>query len=286
MSGLSVAPAERQYAFSDADFDRVRVLIHTCAGISLGDHKREMVYGRLSRRLRALGLTSFTDYLALLEQTQTGDEWQNFVNALTTNLTAFFREAHHFPILADFARTRAVPLAVWCCAAASGEEPYSIAMTLREALGAAADQATVLATDIDTHVLARARAAVYPQQRVDRLNESQKQRFLLRGKGTQAGRVRVKPEVTDMVTFSPLNLSASTWPIDGPFDVIFCRNVMIYFDKPTQIRILQRFAPLLRVGGLLFAGHSENFTFLSSVFRLRGQTVYELAQEAADEPYH
>ena len=158
MPGLSAAPAERQYAFSDADFDRVRVLIHARAGISLGDHKREMVYGRLSRRLRALGLTTFTDYLALLEQTRTGDEWQNFVNALTTNLTAFFREAHHFPILADFARTRALPLTVWCCAAASGEEPYSIAMTLREALGAAADQATVLATDIDTQVLARARA--------------------------------------------------------------------------------------------------------------------------------
>jgi len=239
-----------------------------------------MVYGRLSRRLRALGLTSFSQYLAVLESTQNGDEWESFINALTTNLTSFYRESHHFPVLAEFVRTRPAPVSVWCCAASTGEEPYSIAMTLREALGSRADQASVLATDIDTQVLERARAAVYPEERVERLTDSQKQRFLLRGKGAQAGRVRVKPEVADMVAFEPLNLLAPTWSIGGPFDVIFCRNVMIYFDKSTQAQILQRFAPLLKPGGLLFAGHSENFTYISSVFRLRGQTVYELTPGA------
>ncbi len=281
MLDLPTAQQERQYAFSDADFDRVRALIRARAGIALGGHKREMVYGRLSRRLRALGLNSFSQYLAVLESTQNGDEWESFINALTTNLTAFYRESHHFPVLAEFVRTRTSPVSVWCCAASTGEEPYSIAMTLREALGSRADLASVLATDIDTQVLERARAAVYPQERVERLTDSQKQRFLLRGKGAQAGRVRVKPEVADMVVFEPLNLLAPSWSIGGPFDVIFCRNVMIYFDKPTQAQILQRFAPMLKPGGLLFAGHSENFTYISAVFRLRGQTVYELTPGAA-----
>ena len=268
-------PAERQFEFREADFARVRRMIHARAGISLGEHKREMVYSRLTRRLRALGRQDFTGYLDHLESQPAAPEWEDFVNALTTNLTAFFREAHHFPILAELARSRPGPVSVWCCAASSGEEPYSIAMTLVETLGARAASATVLATDIDTQVLDRARAGIYAEERVARMDPARLKRFFLRGRGANAGQVRVRPELAAMVRFETVNLRAPTWPIAEQFDAIFCRNVMIYFDKPTQAGILKRFVPLLKAGGLLFAGHSENFTYISREFRLRGQTVYE-----------
>lgn len=267
---------ERQFEFQDADFNRVRRMIHERAGISLGSHKREMVYSRLARRLRVLGRVDFAGYLQQLESNAGDPEWEDFVNALTTNLTAFFRESHHFPILAKFAATRQEPLSIWCCAASTGEEPYSIAITLSEALGArAATSASVLATDIDTNVLQRARSAVYAYERVAKIDETRLKRFFLKGKGAATGQVRLRPETAGMVRFDTLNLLAPDWPINEKFDAIFCRNVMIYFDKPTQARILQRFAPLLKPGGLLFAGHSENFTYISQDFRLRGQTVYE-----------
>ena len=273
---------ERQFEFRDADFARVRRMIYERAGISLGEHKREMVYSRLARRLRALELGDFASYLDGLEQDPDSAEWQHFVNALTTNLTAFFREPHHFPILADLARSRPGPFAVWCCAASTGEEPYSIAITLIEALGQRAANATVYATDIDTNVLQRAREGVYPIDRVERLSPERLKRFFLRGKGARAGQVKVKPEVAAMVEFAPLNLLAADWRLgDRRFDAIFCRNVMIYFDKPTQATILQRFVPLLKPGGLLFAGHSENFTYITDAFRLRGQTVYDCVRAAA-----
>jgi chemotaxis protein methyltransferase CheR len=269
-------PVERQFEFREADFSRVRAMIHARAGISLGTHKREMVYSRLARRLRALGRVDFGSYLDQLESRPDDPEWEDFVNALTTNLTAFFRESHHFPILAKFAAARPQPVSIWCCAASTGEEPYSIAITLMEALGArAASSASVLATDIDTNVLQRARTAVYPFERVAKVEEARLKRFFLKGKGAAAGQVRVRPEVAGMVRFDTLNLLAPHWPIEEKFDAIFCRNVMIYFDKPTQARILERFAPLLKPGGLLFAGHSENFSYISRDFRLRGQTVYE-----------
>lgn len=271
---------EKQFDFRDADFDRVRRLIYQRAGISLGVHKREMVYSRLARRLRSLSQNSFTTYLDRLESESSAGEWEEFVNALTTNLTAFFREGHHFPILADFAAKRPGPVSVWCCAASTGEEPYSIAMTLCEALGSQASRARIVATDIDTNVLEKAERAVYTMDRVDKMSEERLRRFFLRGKGSNSGQVRVRPEVAQMVEFAPLNLLAPKWEVGGPFDVIFCRNVMIYFDKQTQAAILRRFVPLLKPGGLLFAGHSENFTYISQSFRLRGQTVYELAPQA------
>lgn len=278
MATAQISPAftsERQFEFRDQDFSRVRRMIYARAGISLGEHKREMVYSRLARRLRALGRQDFGGYLDHLEQEPGAAEWENFVNALTTNLTAFFRESHHFPILAEFARSRGGPVSVWCCAASTGEEPYSIAITLAETLGARASSCRVVATDIDTQVLACARAGVYPYERVSKLDESRLKRFFLRGKGENSGQVKVRPEIQEMVTFETLNLLAADWPLSERFDVIFCRNVMIYFDKPTQSKILQRFVPLLKPGGLLFAGHSENFTYISRSFRLRGQTVYD-----------
>lgn len=271
--------AERQFELTPADFRRVRTMIHERAGISLGEHKREMVYSRLSRRLRTLGRSDFTSYLDELQSRADSPEWEAFVNALTTNLTAFFREPHHFPILADYARKQG-PLSVWCAAASTGEEPYSIAITLHEALGSRASACHVLATDIDTQVIEQARAGVYPNERVAKLEKERLHRYFLKGRGTQAGMVRVKPELSQMVTFEPLNLLDASWPMKNAFDVIFCRNVMIYFDKPTQARILQRMAPLVKIGGLLFAGHSENFTYVSRDFQLRGQTVYERVRAA------
>jgi chemotaxis protein methyltransferase CheR len=271
---------ERDFVFTNQDFSRIRALIYQVAGISLSDHKRDMVYSRLARRLRARSMTVFSDYLDYLERSRDEAEWEAFTNALTTNLTSFFREAHHFPILAEFAAQRKAPLSIWCCAASTGEEPYSIAITLQEALGAGARNASILATDIDTQVLAKADAGVYSLEQGKNLSPERLRRFFLKGTGAHAGQMKVRPELKQMLKFSRLNLHEDTWPVQGPFDVIFCRNVMIYFDKPTQGRILEHFVSLMKPDGLLFAGHSENFTYVSRSFHLRGQTVYELADHA------
>ncbi|MEM4989901.1 CheR family methyltransferase [Collimonas sp. H4R21] len=280
-STRAATASARDFLLTDGDFSRVRALIHQRAGIALGEQKREMVYSRLSRRLRELGMNDFTSYLALLEGEKDSAEWQAFTNALTTNLTAFFREAHHFPLLAEHAKKCAAPVTVWCSAASTGEEPYSIAMTLIEALGSRAATASVIATDIDTQVLEKAAAGVYTMEQVSKLPLERLKRFFLKGSGARAGQVRIRPEVAAMVKFGQLNLLDTQWGLKEPFDVIFCRNVMIYFDKPTQNRILQRFAPLMKPQGLLFAGHSENFSYASQPFRLRGQTVYELDSRQA-----
>lgn len=276
LHGATASSAGPDFLLTDHDFSKIRTLIHQRAGIALSTQKRQMVYSRLARRLRELRLTEFASYLRFLEADPHGDEWQQFTNALTTNLTAFFREAHHFPVLAEHAKRCAQPMSVWCSAASTGEEPYSIAMTLIEALGErAAAAASVTATDIDTQVLAKAQAGVFTMEQVSKLSPARLKRFFLKGAGAQAGKVRIRPEVAAMVKFGQLNLLEAKWALREPFDAIFCRNVMIYFDKPTQGRILQRFAPLLKPQGLLFAGHSENFSFASDIFRLKGQTVYE-----------
>lgn len=264
---------------SDTHFRRISELIYQRAGIVLADHKREMVYNRLVRRLRILGLNDFTSYMALLENDSNSPEWQAFINALTTNLTAFFREAHHFPILAEHARSRPNSYSVWSTAASTGEEPYSIAMTLSEALGPRMASCRIQASDIDTQVLEKATAGVYRLEELRTLSPQQLQKFFLKGTGPHSGLVRVRPELAQMVAFQQLNLLANQWQLNGPFDAIFCRNVMIYFDKETQEKILRRFVPLLKPGGLMFAGHSENFSQISREFYLRGQTVYGLAKE-------
>ena len=264
------------FEFTARDFERVRTLIYRQAGISLSEAKREMVYSRLARRLRVKGMTTFGTYLDYLESGADAGEWEAFTNALTTNLTAFFREAHHFPLLAEHMLGAKKPLSIWCSASSTGEEPYSIAMTVCEAFGTLNPPVSIIATDIDTNVLAMAANGVYPLERVDKLGNDRLKRFFQRGKGDRAGLVRVRPELRRLVEFKPLNLLATSWPVRGPFDAIFCRNVMIYFDKPTQTRILTRFAPLMKPEGLLFAGHSENFMHVSDAFKLRGKTVYEL----------
>lgn len=274
----SYGSVEKDLELTEADFARVRELIHKRAGIVLAEHKREMVYSRLAKRLRHYSLTRFSDYLARLERRPDSQEWEAFTNALTTNLTAFFREAHHFPQLVTHIRDRTGSVRIWCAAASTGEEPYSIAITLAETFSNRTVDAKVVATDIDTEALAKARAGIYPLEQVHKLDEARIKRFFQRGTGGQAGLARVRPEIRAMVEFQQMNLMAPQWPVKGPFDAIFCRNTMIYFDKKTQAQILGRFAPLLKPDGLLFAGHSENFSHISDAFRLRGQTIYTVAR--------
>ena len=272
--------SNKEFDFTIRDFERIRTLIYARAGIALADSKQEMVYSRLARRLRAIGINSFDRYLNELEAGRDDGEWEEFTNALTTNLTSFFREAHHFPILADHVKKRD-RVEIWCSAASTGEEPYSIAMTLCEAYGTLTPPAHIIATDIDTKVLNVGANGVYGMDRLNKLSPERARKFFLRGKGAQEGQVRVRSELRDMITFKQLNLLAPSWPVSGPFDVIFCRNVMIYFDKPTQGKSLDRFAPLMKPDGLLFAGHSENFLYVCDAFKLRGKTVYELDQTGA-----
>lgn len=271
------ADGTKIFDFTSRDFARVRALIYKQAGISLSEAKQEMVYSRLARRLRAKGMTSFEVYLDSLERGTDSGEWEAFTNALTTNLTSFFREEHHFPLLAEYLKKMKTPLSIWCSASSTGEEPYSIAMTACEAFGTLTPPVSIIATDIDTNVLETAANGVYPLERLDKMERDRAKRFFLRGKGDRASFVRVRTELRQLITFKPLNLLAPSWPLSGPFDVIFCRNVMIYFDKPTQSKILARFVPLMKPEGLLFAGHSENFMYASDELKLRGKTVYELS---------
>jgi chemotaxis protein methyltransferase CheR len=270
----------REFVFTGADFQRIAKLIYEHAGISLAPTKQEMVYSRLARRLRVRGVSTFSEYIALLE-TRAGAEWQAFVNALTTNLTSFFREPHHFTELIRFLEQRKrsqQQASIWCCAASTGEEPYSLAMTAVDVFGSFTPRVTIVATDLDTNALEKAEAGIYAEERVAKLRPDQLHRFFLKGTGARAGSVRVRKELRDLVTFRQLNLLDTQWPVRGPFDAIFCRNVMIYFDKPTQRNVLEKLAPLLASDGLLFAGHSESFLHSADLFRLRGNTVYELAQ--------
>ena len=278
MSQIKVESA-KEFNFTKSDFERVRALIYKRAGISLADSKQEMVYSRIARRLRATGIVSFSTYLDELEAGRLGDEWESFTNALTTNLTSFFREAHHFPLLAEhLKRLQGGPITIWCSASSTGEEPYSIAMTVCEAFNSLSPPVQIIATDIDTNVLSVGANGVYGIERLDKMAPERAKRFFLRGKGEQEGMVRVRPELRQLVTFKQLNLLADGWPLTGQFDVIFCRNVMIYFDKATQRKILARFVPLMKPHALLFAGHSENFLYVSDSLKLRGKTVYELEE--------
>ena len=271
----------REFQFSGRDFERVCRLIYEHAGISLNPSKQDMVYSRLARRLRANGLRSFKDYLELLESNDAG-EWEAFTNSLTTNLTAFFREEHHFPLLAEHIRKRKPrqQIQLWCSASSTGEEPYSMAMTMMEGFNSLTPPVHILATDVDTNVLAKAQQGVYAMERLEKMSGARLKRFFFKGIGNNAGSARVRKELRDMITFRQLNLLDDSWPVRGPFDAIFCRNVMIYFDKPTQYRILQKFVPLLAHDGLMFAGHSESFHHAADLFRLRGKTVYELVRKS------
>ncbi len=266
--------AEAEFTLSRTDFDRIRQLIYQRAGISLHEGKQAMVYSRLSRRLRETGHRDFGSYLQDLERGGTEAEWQEFVNCLTTNLTAFFREDHHFHALVDDLRARTgKPLRIWCNAASTGEEPYSLAMTVVETLGNAAPVA-IVCSDIDTRVLATAQRGVYAAD-ARGLSPERLKRHFLRGTGANEGLVSVRPELRAMARFGQLNLQSPAWPAQEPYDVIFCRNVVIYFDREFQKRLLARLADMLVPGGLLMVGHSESFPASHAGFRSCGRTAYE-----------
>ena len=276
---LDMEPADdglqgREFAWTNADFDRVQALIYQRAGISLHNGKHAMVYSRLSRRLRETGHQSFKEYLAWLDKHE-GPEWQEFVNALTTNLTSFFREQHHFETLAEHLRadpSRAWK--IWCNAASTGEEPYSIIITAMEALGAKAN-VLLTASDIDSKVLATAARATYRLEGLKGISPQRLHRFFLRGKGSNLGMVKVRPELKSLIDFVNVNLIRDDWPFRERFDVVFCRNVMIYFDASTQRKVLERIHRVMSPGGLLFVGHAENFGESRDLFSLKGKTVYE-----------
>ena len=272
---------EREFHFTDRDFEKIRETVKQHTGISLSDAKRNMVYGRLSRRLRQLNITKFQDYLDLISD-ESHDELGHFINAITTNLTSFFREEHHFEylkktiipkLIQDNARTRKIR--IWSAGCSTGEEPYSIAIALKEALSNESGwDVRILATDLDTNVVAHAKNGVYRQERIEGISDSRRRRWFRKGRGEQSESVRVASELQDMITFKNLNLMGD-WPMKGPFDVIFCRNVVIYFDKDTQRWLFDRYADMLRPDGHIFLGHSESLFKVSTRFKLIGNTMYQ-----------
>jgi len=271
----------RDFSFTDRDFEKVRNLVKSHTGISLSNAKKDMVYSRLSRRLRSLELEKFSDYCSLVEG---GDDAEliNFTNAITTNLTAFFREDHHFQYLAKTVVPELMKsnikdrcIRVWSAGCSTGEEPYSLAIALKESIPSFDSwDVKILATDLDSDVLQTAKNGVYKSERIEGLTSARKRNWFLNGKGDNAGTVRVRPELQDMITFKQLNLLRE-WPTKGPFDFIFCRNVVIYFDKDTQKVLFDRYANVLKSDSHLFIGHSESLFKVSDRFGLLGQTIYK-----------
>ncbi|MCL1861419.1 MAG: chemotaxis protein CheR [Proteobacteria bacterium] len=269
-----LAPSqEREFAFTDADFERIRSLLYKNAGIVLSPSKQDMVYSRLVRRLRSCGDQTFSQYLRRLEQDNS--ERETFINSLTTNLTSFFREAHHFEILADQLKQvkEKRPIRIWCCASSTGEEPYSLAITVCDTFSSMTPPVEIVASDIDTSVLAQAEKGIYRRDRLDRVQPTHLSRYFTPIPGGD-GSYAVRAELHRLIRFRRINLLSPAWPVQGPFDAIFCRNVMIYFDKQTQYSVLKRFVPLLRQDGRIYAGHSESFIHAADLLRSVGRTVY------------
>ena len=268
----------REFVFTDKNFATIREIAYQVSGIKLSDHKRNMVYGRLARRLRKLNLHSFDDYCSIIQQDNSA-EFGEFINALTTNLTSFFRENHHFEFLRDTVcpALRAKPgikkrLRAWSAGCSTGEEPYSIAITLAAHLDLSRFDVKVLATDLDSNVVAKGKAGIYPIERIEALAPEVQKKNFTRSKDGKS--VQVRANYANLITFKVLNL-LQPWPMKGPFDFVFCRNVVIYFDKDTQRVLFDRIADLIVDGGYLFIGHSENLHKVSNRFRSLGKTIYQ-----------
>ncbi len=256
--GLQLSHAAAQ--LSPRLLGEVRAYTYRLAGIELPESKREMVAARLWKRTRALGYPSVEAYFAAVQRDAGGELECDFLDAITTNHTSFFREPAHF----EFLRERILPdlqrrsdYTIWSAACSSGEEPYSIAVTLLEESGGSAVRGQVLATDLSTRVLEMARQGIYPEDRFRQMDAAWRSRYLLRGRGEQSGKYRFRPEVRERIRFARLNLMEPL-PVMGPFPLIFLRNVMIYFDRPTQERLVGAISQLLEPGGYLFVGHSES----------------------------
>ncbi|WKJ92456.1 protein-glutamate O-methyltransferase CheR [Methylomonas montana] len=268
----------REFEYTKADFDVLRTISNQYSGILVPDDKFDMFYSRLSKRVRMLGFTTFKQYCHYL-QNNPDDEFTEFINAVTTNLTSFFRENHHFEFLSrtvipELLKKKAASkqIKIWSAGCSTGEEPYSLAMTLKENIPA--DWAiTILATDLDTNVLATAAAGIYPVDRVSGIAEQRLKRWFQKGAGSQSNKVRIKSELRELIEFKQLNLMQQ-WPFKGHFDFIFCRNVLIYFDRETKAILANRYCSLLEEGAYLFIGHSESLHQLDTGFSLVGNTIY------------
>lgn len=270
---MSNQNSKKEFVYSQKDFDAVRKRLYQVSGIKLGDSKDSMVYSRLARRLRALKIQSFDAYLKYINAHPA--ERTEFVNALTTNLTSFFREPHHFRILSDYVLKHRGELKIWCAASSTGEEPYSIAMTVAETLGGFNHPVEIIASDIDSNVLKTAAEGIYKYERVRDLSPRHLKQFFFRGVGSNSGLVKVVPELRAMIHYKNINLTDKVWDIGNDIDIIFCRNVMIYFDKPTQLVILKKMIDRMNPQGIYVAGHSENFAGASDLVKALGNTVYQ-----------
>lgn len=272
---------EGEYPFTKRNFDQIATFLRETTGISLNDAKAALVYSRLAKRLRKLGLSTFDDYCQHIESADGADERHEMVNALTTNVTRFFREPHHF----DYLRTEVAPalsqaakqgkrVRLWSAACSSGEEPYSMAITLLDALpDADRYDIKILATDIDAKIITRARAGVYRDEAVEPIPATMRDRWMTQERQGATKLWRVKDAVRSLITFNELNLIGA-WPMRGQFDVIFCRNVVIYFEEDTQAMIWRRFKECMRPDSRLFIGHSERIDVPG--FESAGLTIYKL----------
>lgn len=275
------APPALDIQLEDDEFQFIRFVVEKNAGIVLGDSKRQLVQSRLARRLRELGLGSFAEYCELVKAGGP-EELSGLINAITTNVTSFFRESHHFDALNAVMLPEAMArnettrrLRIWSAGCSSGEEPYSIAMTAAETLrGRIRWDFKILATDIDSEVLAAAARGEYPLERLTGVSDERRRRWFMSGTLSQEGMAKIRSEIAALITFRSLNLMGE-WPMCGPFDVIFCRNVMIYFDQATRDRLVSRYAELLAPGGYLCLGHSESIHMPHREFKLVGRTIYK-----------
>lgn len=277
--GLSSENVQREFLMTDADFKNVSNLAYEYTGIVLGPQKRDMVYGRLARRLRDLGLKAVSDYIPLVKD-DVNQEVSKFINAITTNLTSFYREAHHFEFISstlipELTKTNSSTkrIRAWSAGCSTGEEPYSIAMTFKEHMNLQGWDFKILATDLDSQVLSKGQQGVYDIDRIESIDPRYKKKWFLKDKN-QPDIVKVKPEVQALIKFKRLNL-LEKWPMKGGFDFIFCRNVVIYFNAETQAVLFERYADMLKEGGYLIIGHSETLDRKCNRFQSIGKTIYQ-----------
>ena len=271
---------EREFPFTDKEFKTLTSMVYERTGIVLKDNKKNMVYGRLARRLRTLGMHSFKEYLAFLDSAESADETGMLINAITTNLTKFFREPHHFKHLFNAChaitqkqsdRGEKRRLRLWSAGCSSGEEPYSIAIVMNELLKKTAPiDIKILATDLDTGMLQTGMNGIYNTKSTESMPDKFRKKYTQDLSDTQ---IKMTADLRDLITFKQLNL-LEKWPMKGPFDIIFCRNVMIYFDQPTKISLGQRYANMLRPDSWLYIGHSESLSSETNL-KLIGKTIYQ-----------